>query len=200
MNRIKTLLLMGFMLMALGLQAQDAQSLIKTKTTHIVAKMDLYWAGVVIAENFPSFFPLELEINFPKPRLSAVAIVSPWYRPYNTQTKQYFETSFSGGVGLRYYPFKNAFPESATGFFVEPELLTRFTSTRVDSIGEELERTSTLSLGPFIGIGYQHEFIDLLYLQARVSIGTGRDDALTSYQIGNNLTILPWVGFGIAIH
>lgn len=182
-----------------GLMAQES-SLIKNKKSRIIAKLDLYWSAVVIAENFPTFFPIEVEVNLPAPRLSINLIASPWVRTYSSQTRTYDEKSFSGGIGLRYYPFKSAFPEAATGFFVEPQYLLRYTATEVDSLGVLTGTTKDFNSGFFLGLGYQHQFLDWLYLQGRVSVGTGRDDALKSYQAGTRLTVLPWIGIGIGLH
>jgi hypothetical protein len=199
MKSLRAILFLCLLLTSGGLMAQES-SLIKKKTTRIIAKLDLYWSAVVIAENFPTFFPVELEVNFPSPRFSVELIASPWGRTYSSQTRTYHETSFSGGIGLRYYPFKSTFPDAATGFFVEPQYLMRYTSTDVDSLSVRTETVKDFSGGLFLGVGYQHQFLDWLYLQGRVSVGMGRDEALESYQVGTKLTVLPWVGIGIGLH
>jgi hypothetical protein len=198
MKGIRAILVMCVLLAAVGVQAQ--QSLIKTKTTRIIAKLDLYWSAVVIAENFPTFFPLELEINLPKPRLSFEAVVSPWVRKYNTQTESTRETSFTGGLGLRYYFLGNAFPDAATGMFLEPEVFYQYNSSRTDSITLEPKITESSEWAAGGAIGYQHVFLDWLYLQGRVSFLYGAGTAMPSYRVSDKFLILPWVGIGFGLH
>ncbi len=202
MKNLRAALFVLLMGIAFGVQAQEV-NLIRQKTTRIIAKVDLYWSAVVIAEGFPSFFPLELEVNFPSSRFSAELILSPWATSYSTQFSVTKERSFAGGIGVRYYPFKSKFPEAATGLFVEPQYLLRSVSTQTSYSfppnTPDFDRVS-MSSGFFLGLGYQHMFVDRLYLQARLSAGTGSGIELPSYRIGNNFMLLPWVGFGIGLH
>lgn len=202
MKRLRIVLLVLFLAIGSIVQAQDL-NLIRQKTTRIIAKVDLYWSAVVIAEGFPSFFPLELEVNFPSPRISAELILSPWITSYNDQFSNSREKSFAGGIGLRYYPLKSKFPDAATGFFVEPQYLVRTVSTHTSFSyppnTPDFDRVSTSS-GFFLGLGYQHMFLDRIYLQGRLSAGMGSGAELPSYRVGNNLVLLPWFGFGIGLH
>lgn len=198
MKKLRTLLVAG-LLLVIG-QAVQGQGLIRAKKTRIIAKVDLYWSGVVIADNFPAFFPLELEINLPKPRFSVEAIVSPWHRTFNTQATMNRETAFWGGVGLRYYFLRDVFPGAATGLFVEPQVLMHWKHTLRDPIISPEETKTTLNLGYFVALGYQHALLDWLYLQGRCSVGFGSDPDLSRYTIGDALTILPWVGLGFGLH
>lgn len=200
MNRIRLLLSLGLLLLAsMGLYAQEGD-LLKAKSTRIIAKLDLYWSAVTIADNFPSFFPLELEINLPKPRLSVEAMISPWHRRFNTQTTSNAETVLWGGLGLRYYFFERKFPDAATGFFLEPQVFCHYKRTYTDPIVSEPFSSSRFNLGYFIAVGYQHALLDWLYLQGRVSAGFGADDDMVSYSIGDQFMVLPWVGIGIGLH
>lgn len=200
-NLSATLLVLLMGIAAVG-QAQEV-NLIRQKTTRIIAKVDLYWSAVMIAEGFPSFFPLELEVNFPSPRISAELILSPWATSYRTQFSTTKERSFTGGVGLRYYPLKSKFPDAATGFFVEPQYLLRSVSQHTTysfpSTQPDFDHVS-MSSGFFLGLGYQHMFLDRIFLQARLSAGTGSGIELPSYRIGDNFMLLPWFGFGIGLH
>ena len=180
--------------------AQTITTPVRTKGAVFIPKLDLYWSTVVIIEDFPTFFPLELEVHLPSPHLSINVILSPWRRSFNSQTEFTTETSFFGGLGLRYY-FKGTAPEeSASGLFIEPQIMYHYLRTTVDPIITNNITTTTLNeLGYFVGVGYQRAIIEKLYLQGRVSVGFAETNSLQSYQVGENIMILPWVGLGFRL-
>lgn len=199
MKKIRTLLALC-LLSAIGLWLPAQRSLIKVNRTRVIAKLDLYWSAVTIAENFPTFFPLAVEINAPKKRFSLEATISPGYRKFNTPTTINNQFSLWGGLGLRYYFLTPQDRAAATGFFVEPQYFLHFKRSHTDPIVTAPQTTVDFNSGFFVGLGYQHVFWEWLYLQGRVSAGLGSDEDLSSYRVGNNLMVLPWVGIGIALH
>lgn len=190
------------MLASASLFAQQ-EPRIRQKTMKVIPKLDLYWSAVMIADGFPSFFPVELELNFPGPRISAEFILSPWATTYRTQFSTTKEKSFSGGLGIRYYFLPNKQAGAATGAFVEPQYLVRSVSQKTQYSfppnTPDYEHVSS-SGGFFLGLGYQHVFVDRIYLQARLSGGLGSGSELVSYRLGNNFLLLPWVGIGVNLN
>lgn len=190
------------MTMVASLQAQlDQVVQIRPKRTLWIPKIDLFWSGVVIAENFPTFFPLELEFNMPNTRFALTAIASPWAASYQaSQTTYVTEASFIGGLGLRFYALKS--PKYAgQGLFIEPQVFYRWhtmESKYQPSIAtpEVVTNTKVQEFAYMGALGYQHQFFHRFYAQARVSIGYGQTQILSKFQHGD-LLVLPWLGIGM---
>lgn len=199
MNQIRIGLCMGLLLaMAIGLPAQ--RSFIKTGRTRVIAKVDLFWSAVTVADNFPTFFPIAVEVNSPKKRFSVEATFTAGYQKFNTQSTINNKFQTFAGIGGRYYFFTPQGKQPATGFFVEPQYFLHFKRTFRDPIITPAVVTKDFKSGFFVGLGYQHVFIDWLYLQGRVSVGLGSDEDLGRYQFTNRLMVLPWMGIGVALH
>lgn len=195
------LALLVLMFIGPGLFAQVESVPIKSKKAVFIPKLDVFWSTVVIADNFPTFFPLELEVNLPGPRLSINAIVSPWSQKSSTQIATTTSFTTIGGLGLRYYFRKKAsMATSATGFFVEPQFFFRYEKSKTQVIGGALTEASGTDTGFFLAGGYQHAFFDLLYIQGRLSVGFPTVDFLESWGAGDKVTILPWIGVGIRLN
>lgn len=187
---------------AVHVQAQDTEVVIRKKSTIFIPKLDLFWAGVVIADGFPTFFPIELEVNFPLPRLSLTGIVSPWYSSYQaSETTKIKESSLIGGLGLRYYAFP-ARGAGAQGLFVEPEFFLRRLKTihqerAVSSAPLVTTTTTSYEMAALLGLGYQRRFFDRLYVQGRLSVGISDTGMLRRFKSGEVL-FLPWLGVGLS--
>ncbi len=199
MNQLRRALWIGlFLAIAMGMQAQ--RSFIKTGRTRVIAKVDLFWSAVTVADNFPTFFPLAVEVNLPKKRFSIEATFTAGYQKFNTQSTINNKFQTFTGLGGRYYFFTPQGKQPATGFFVEPQYFLHFKRTFRDPIITPAVVTKDFNSGFFVGLGYQHVFIDWLYLQGRVSVGLGSDEDLGRYQYSSRLMVLPWMGLGVALH
>lgn len=176
---------------------------IQKKRTLFIPKLDLFWTTVSIAKSdtFSTFIPLELEMNLPGPRISFSVIVSPWASTFSTQTHTTNLFSTLGGLSFRYYFRKReSMAPSATGFFVEPQLFLYYESKSVQEIGGPLTEGNSLETGYFIAGGYQHVIGDRLFLQGRLSVGTGAQvDWLQKWRAGS-VYFLPWAGIGLRIN
>lgn len=198
--KFKHWLVAVLLLGSLSAMAQPGVSSIRGKRTLWIPKLDLFWTGVVIAEDFPTFFPLELEVNIPNRRISLEFIVSPWVRSFNSQTTNTTETSLIGGFGLRYYLKAGEVTTAAKGFFLEPQIFYRWQRTSVDPLVSDIKTVTTESdIGLMGAVGYQHIFWDKLFLQGRVSVGYTDTEILSSFRAGS-LAILPWVGLGFRVN
>jgi|GEM_PF-3388469 hypothetical protein len=201
MKITKILVLFGMMLGVGNVAlAQNNISEIQTKHTLFIPKLDLFWAGVVIAENFPTFFPLELECNIPPLRLSISPIFSAWKEKFvvNEQTKQE-SSSFIAGVGIRYYAaLTKGVP--GQGLFVEPQFFYRGTKGKTtfqaNNFSPIIETPSESKETAFMGaVGYQHVFLQKIHLQGRVSVGYSEGSFMKGFR-KDNLLFLPWIGIG----
>lgn len=210
-NKMKSLRLLVLSCLLLGMGtavfAQDQVVEIKPKRTLFVPKLDLFWASVVIAEDFPTFFPLEVECNLPSARLSISPIFSAWKETFtetsiaNEQTR--LETSsFILGVGVRYYAaLTKGVP--GQGLFIEPQFFYRggHTNQRFQAndftppVFTEYDTKETAFMG---AVGYQHQFLRRLYVQGRVSFGYTDTAIMSGFRFGSSdqLMFLPWVGIG----
>lgn len=190
------------LLAAWPVQAQDKEVEIREKATVFIPKLDLFWAGVVIADDFPTFFPLELEVNFPAPRISLTGIVSPWYENYQaSETTRIKASSMIGGLGLRYYALPKA-GAAAQGFFVEPAFFLRrlktVTTLQASSTAPRIVTENTgYEMAAMVGLGYQYNFWGRLYAQGRLSVGISDTGMLKDFRSGEVL-FLPWLGLGYA--
>ncbi|MEM6272504.1 MAG: hypothetical protein AAF998_24040 [Bacteroidota bacterium] len=199
------LLVLPFLLLSLAgpLQAQPETVPIQKKSTLLIPKLDVFWTAVSIAQSdtFSTFIPVELEINLPSPRISFNITVAPWVSTFSTQTHTTDLVSTLGGLSFRYYFRKRtSLAPSATGFFAEPQLFLYYESKRVQEIGGALTNTSSLETGFFVAGGYQHVFADRIFVQGRLSVGTGAQVAwLRSWRVGE-VYLLPWLGVGLRIN
>ena len=194
--------LLVLIMVGTGLRAQEEVVPIKSKSAVFIPKLDVFWSTVVIADNFPTFFPVELELNLPGPSLSVNVIASPWWQTSSTQIATTKSFTAIGGLGLRYYfRKKEAMAASATGFFVEPQFFFRYARARTQEIGGPLTITNNTETGFFLSGGYQHSFAsEVLYLQGRLSVGVPTADFLSSWSVGDDVTVLPWIGVGIRVN
>lgn len=195
------ILLVSLFMLTLSGQAQMEATSIQKKKTLIIPKIDAYWSSVVIAENFPSFFPLELEVNLPGSNISFNGMISPWASRFSSQTQTTRTISLITGLAFRYYFHgKDPLRAGATGFFIEPELFVNYEQGRIENIGGGGRTNNTrIETALMLGGGYQHAFWDRVYLQGRLSVGLANTEWLESYTIGR-LMVLPWVGVGIRLN
>lgn len=201
MNKIRSLLVLCLLLaMGSGLHAQHRR-FVKQPPVRIIAKADVYWSAVSLMNNFPAFFPLELEINATKPGFSFEMIASPGFTKYNTQTSINSSRSLWGGVGLRYYFLNNLIVKGGTGPFVEAQYLFHVKRTYRNPITSPATVFWTHHSGPFLAVGYQVAVKDRIFFQGRLSFGYAADDDLYHYQVlQRKFTVLPWLGLGLVLH
>lgn len=201
MKFLKQILLLFVLLGAVAGYAQDQVLEIRPKRTLWIPKLDLFWAGAVIADEFPTFFPLELELNFPQARISVSGIFSPWFERFTaSQNSSIARSTLIGGVGLRYYAFGTQ-GVAGQGFFVEPQFFRRwnkevFTLKANGSIIISETTTIKNEIAVMGAVGYQRHFGERFYAQGRVSVGYSDTEIMRGFR-SDKLLFLPWLGIGV---